>query len=322
MGTLNPSFRRPNYIPQGAAHESVVSAIQSHDNSITDLNQAIAVQAGQIAALKTPSTTTSGGATSTTTQVSTENVTNVTVIGGGAVNDQSGVTAYVTTQNDNGDAIIFSDASAIALTLNSGVTIPWYCFILNQGAGTVTATPQQGTINGNSTLAIMGGSWLTIFFDGTNFWAEANGGTSSVVTQLIAGTGISLSPPGGTGVVTLSTSGGSSYSLGGALSSSNGSLGAGAGAGASITGVVGLDGNHYVEILTGSAPISGTTIFTVTFTTSRGHNTYPVFTLTGAYSSLTQIPIPVGGSATQYSLQAGSTALAAITSYVFYVSCP
>lgn len=167
---LNPSFRRPNVVPAGVAHESVRSAIFSHDQSITDLNQAIAVQAGQISALKSPSTSTSSG-TSTTTQVSTENVTNNTTISGGVVNNQTGNITYTTAQGDNGALIILADTSPVAVTLNNAVTLPWYCFITNQAAGLVTLTPQQNLIDGNATQTLQQGYFLTLFFDGTNFWS-------------------------------------------------------------------------------------------------------------------------------------------------------
>lgn len=169
---LNPSFRRPNYIPQGAAHPSVVSAVQSHDNSITDLNQAIKVQAGQIAALKSPSTSTSSS-TSTTTQVSTEDVTNTTVISGGTVNNQTGVLSYITAQGDNGALIIFADASPVAVTLNNSVTLPWYTFIYNGGTSNVTLTGQQGTINGSANEIVTPGLFSIVFFDGSNYFGAA-----------------------------------------------------------------------------------------------------------------------------------------------------
>lgn len=166
---LTPSFRRPNVIPAGAAHDSVRSAIQSHDNSITDLNQAIASQASQISALKSPTSSASGGA-STTTQVSTENVT-TNIVSGGIVNNQSGNVVYTTAQMDNGALIIFSDASPIAVTLNNSVTLPFYCFVVNQGPGLVTLTPQQNSINGNASQTLQQGYFLTLFFDGTQWWS-------------------------------------------------------------------------------------------------------------------------------------------------------
>jgi hypothetical protein len=66
------------------------------------------------------------------------------------VNNQSGVTSYATQSGDDGVLILFSDASAIAVSLTTQ-TPPWSSFISNQGAlgaGTVTLTPAVGTING------------------------------------------------------------------------------------------------------------------------------------------------------------------------------
>lgn len=167
---LTPSFRRPNIVPAGAAHESVRSAIWSHDQSITDLNQAVAAQAKNIASIKSSATAATSG-TSTTTQVSTENVTNNTTISGGVVNNQTGVAVYITAQGDNGALLIFADTSPVAVTLNNSVTLPWYCVVTNQSTGIVTLTPQQNTINGNASEIVPEGYFLSVYFDGTEFWA-------------------------------------------------------------------------------------------------------------------------------------------------------
>jgi hypothetical protein len=164
--SLTPSFRLPVSIPEGVVHSSVKDAIEDHDNAILDLQQAIPALKNQITALGTPPASTSTG-TSTTTAVSTQNVTNVTV-GGGPVNNQTGVTAYTTAQSDNGALVIFNDASPVAVTLNNSVTLPWYFVIANYGAGTVTLTPQQGTLTGSVTVPT--GYAQSIYFDGSGFW--------------------------------------------------------------------------------------------------------------------------------------------------------
>jgi hypothetical protein len=199
---LSPSFRRPNTIPADKADASVCSAIQSHDNSITDLNQAVASLKGQISGLTPASASTSGSATNTTS--STENITQIT-IGGGPVNNQSGVTAYITAQSDNGAEIVLNDASAIAVTLNQSATLPWYCFINNEGTGTATLTPQLGTINGAANLALVGGDFAIVFFDGMNFTALTPASAGSGVTSIVPGTNVTVSGP--TGNVTVNATG-------------------------------------------------------------------------------------------------------------------
>lgn len=166
---LNPAFRRPNTIPHGAAHDSVRSAIQSHDNSITDLNQAVASLKTQINDL-TPSSSSSSG-TATNTATSTESITNVTTISGGVVNDQTGVTAYTTANSDNGALLLLGDTDPVAVSLNQSVALPFYFFVLNQGAGLVTLTPQLGEIDGGATQILAEGFGATIFFDGFNFFS-------------------------------------------------------------------------------------------------------------------------------------------------------
>jgi phage-related tail fiber protein len=132
------------------------------------------------------------------------------------VNDQTGVAAYTTQQSDSGSEIVFSDASPIAVTINPAVLqVPWFTTISNQGAGTATITPSSGTINGVAALTLPGGSWVTVFFDGVNFWADSPGSTVGGVTQIVAGAGIALTPSGGTGAVTVTVIGASgSYTSG------------------------------------------------------------------------------------------------------------
>ena len=167
--SLSPSFRLPPFIAPGNAHPEVIEAVNYAADGITDLNQAITSLKTQIDA-KANATTTAAPSTNTTS--STESVTNVT-IGGGPVNNQTGVTAYTTAQMDNGALLIFADASPVAVTLNNSVTLPWYCFVTNQAAGLVTLTPQQGTINNAASENITTGLFSVVFFDGTNWWAAA-----------------------------------------------------------------------------------------------------------------------------------------------------
>jgi hypothetical protein len=94
----------------------------------------------------------------------------------GAVNDQAGVTAYTTMPSDNGALIIFDDASPIAVTLGISASVPWFCVLVNMGAGLATLTPASGTISyvGNPAAASMPlstGMFAWVGFDGSEFWA-------------------------------------------------------------------------------------------------------------------------------------------------------
>jgi hypothetical protein len=161
-----------------------------------------------------------------------------------------------------------------------------------------------------------------------------NGGTTQTGTQgtdtklltagTISGTGATLCTDANGGATTSGCTSGGTYSLGGTLTSSNISLGTGAGTGATVVGIQGLDGNHYISLTTGTSPAASATIYTLTFTSSRGHSTSCI--LSGAnmeyYTSLNQIPLLLSYSATSYSMQSTATALTASTSYIFLVSCP
>lgn len=115
---------------------------------------------------------TPGGGTTTVIEGGTGGGGSVTEAGI-PVNNQSGVTSYATQSGDDGVLILFSDASAIAVSLTTQ-TPPWSSFISNQGAlgaGTVTLTPAVGTINGAGTLTIPPSYWALVAFDGSNWWA-------------------------------------------------------------------------------------------------------------------------------------------------------
>ncbi len=140
--------------------------LQALYKALGNHTQAFQLQSDKIAKLKAGTTTTvfeggggGGGGSITATGV--------------AVNNQSGQTSYSTLSGDNNALIVFSDASPIAVTLNSQ-TPPWSCFIANigaLGAGTVTLTPFSGTINGGATLAVLPTYFALAAFDGTNWFA-------------------------------------------------------------------------------------------------------------------------------------------------------
>lgn len=143
------------------------------------------------------------------------------------------------------------------------------------------------------------------------------------VTRILAGTGIAVSPGSGLGNVTVSSTAGAGYSLGGALTTANVVLGPGAGAGATLNAVVGLDGNHQIDITTGTGPAVNGIVFTVTFTTSRGHVTYPIVKniVVSAGHSPFDVEPSAASSATTYQAFSG-TGLDASTNYVWNISAP
>jgi hypothetical protein len=164
----NALFQLPFNLPDSVPQE-VHQAFRFHANAIQDCQTAILGPGGllaQVQALKNPTSTSS----STTTVIpNTETVNPGTSSNVGSVNDQSGNTAYVTQQSDNGALIVLNDASAIALTLTSGVTVPYCFFVTNLGAGLVTLTPTSGIVNGAGTLPI--DNTAIVAFDGTDWWS-------------------------------------------------------------------------------------------------------------------------------------------------------
>ncbi len=164
--STSPSIRLPISIPEGDATASVREALLTHDNGLVVLNQAIKALSAQVKA-GTGSSTAASSSTTTVVQNS-ETIVVGTSSNIGTVNNQSGLTAYSTAQSDNGAFVILSDALAIAVTLTTPLTIPWFCFFVNLGAGLATATPLSGTINGGAALSFT--KWAIVSFDGTNFF--------------------------------------------------------------------------------------------------------------------------------------------------------
>ena len=148
-------------------------------NALTDLYQAVPALKTQIDANKSSVSSVKDTVTNITTN--TETIVQQAAPNTGFVNSQVGVTAYVTAQADYGKLIVLNDASAIAVTLSTtvgGISLPFYCRVLNLGAGTATLTPVSGLIysavapSGAANYALTTGNSIGIWFDGTNFYAS------------------------------------------------------------------------------------------------------------------------------------------------------
>jgi hypothetical protein len=292
---LVPSFRFPNNISDQEVHPEVRKAIKSAFQAFTDIYSAIPQLKSQIDA-NTASVAANSKAISVRSNVSSTSSTMSGAASGlGGVTNRTSVTSYPTSGSDNGTLLVLDDASAIAVTLNSGVSTPYLLFAINSGAGTATFTPSTGTVNGSANLPLTTGEGAIFFFDGTNWEA---------ITCAVGG-------------------GGGGYSLGGAVTTANVALGAGAGSGATITAVVGLDGSHQVTITTGSSPILNGIVYTLTFSASRGHNVFPIGQCCVVSVGHTHIDlISPGGLPTSYAGYAKDVALDAGTSYSWNVSAP
>ncbi len=308
MATINAAQK---YFPQidKSVQPEVTVHLQRIYTAINDHDQAIVTLSG-----KTPGSSSNpnptAGATSNnfaTTIVQGGGVTTFNSQTGpvsyfpnlGIVNNQGGVTSYITQTSDNGGLIILNSASPIAVTLNFGVTVPWYTTISNEGTGTATITPSSGTINGLASITLPGGSWVTIYFDGANWWADAPGSNVGGVTQLIAGTNITLSPTSGTGVVTINASGGTS-GVTQIVAGTNITLSPAGG-----TGVVTINASGgtsgVTQIVAGTnitlSPAGGTGVVTIS-ATGGGGGTADHFLASGAPATIAvQSGAGIGGSA-------------------------
>lgn len=147
---LVPSFRLPSKIPDGVVHPTVKKAIENNVNGLVDVNQAISSLKAQVDAVKA-----TASAATTTTAATVTPVVSTSFPGLGTVNNQEGNTSYTTASSDNGALILLSNASPIAVTLNSVTQVPFLLFITNLGSGTATLTPSSGLVNGAASFALL-----------------------------------------------------------------------------------------------------------------------------------------------------------------------
>lgn len=177
MSTNPPSFRiawESQIAKLPPEHQTV---IRSQMNAFTDLYQAVTALNTKVEGVKSSAASTAASVENVTNNSETiiQQVANVI----GFVNSQIG-TSYVTLPSDYGAFIIFNDASAIAVTLSTlgsggGITLPWYAWVWNEGAGLVTLTPASGTISYPNNLAaasmpVPQGFAAYVEYDGTNFY--------------------------------------------------------------------------------------------------------------------------------------------------------
>jgi hypothetical protein len=161
------SFRFPFKLPPDT-HEQVAAAIRYTFSGVKDLNDAVKKLNTKVNA--------NTGAVSTVTQV----VNTVTSGGGGGgtsplfgfVNLQPNLTpgAYTLAQTDLGGLILVQSAIAFALTLNSGLTLPFFVTVFNLGSATITATPSAGNVNNAASITVVPNQLAIFYFDGSNWW--------------------------------------------------------------------------------------------------------------------------------------------------------
>ncbi len=143
---------------------------------IVDLNQAIAALVPKVHSTATTANTAASSSSSSSSGVSSFNSETGAVVYFptlGSVNDQLGVAAYTTQTTDNGAKIVVGDSSAVAVTLNSAVTAPWFCVIDNDSSAVANLAPTSGLLYGEQSIQPSG--FGIIYFDGTDFWCGATG---------------------------------------------------------------------------------------------------------------------------------------------------
>jgi hypothetical protein len=174
MSTNPIQFRIPQFdltTEEGrqAAHRYVASGL-------VDLNQAVAALKPQVDSTATVANAaaSSSGTSAGVSSFNSETGAVVYFPQLGTVNDQIGQASYATQQSDNGAKIIVGDASGVAVTLSPTVTAPWFTIIDNDSSAIASLTAGGGSLFGAQ--EIVPGGFGIVFFDGTDFWADAAGG--------------------------------------------------------------------------------------------------------------------------------------------------
>jgi hypothetical protein len=160
------SFRFP-FDLDGKVDPEVVQAHRYAFQGILDLNNAVTSLKSQVEGLKTPTTAPQNNLAGVLAEVAG---TKRFVSGFGYVNNQSAAHEYMTTVRDLGKLIVFKPAAPMVVTLDTGISPPWFSLITNLGTGDVMLVPLSGTINGNLSAIISTGGFALVFFDGANFW--------------------------------------------------------------------------------------------------------------------------------------------------------
>lgn len=204
MSTLNPIQMRYPFEAQLADQpQGIRDAHRYAFYGLVDMQKAVSSLKGQITSLQKASASSSTSSSNTASIVTESGFPGL-----GTVNDQTGNTAYVVQDGDNGILLVLSDSATTDVTLNNAVTTPWLMFFANTGSGEVVFTPLSGTITssqgaGASSLTVPSGQWGLIVFDGTNWWAaastegvqELNGLTGDIFIVPGFGIGVTVTAP-------------------------------------------------------------------------------------------------------------------------------
>jgi hypothetical protein len=90
-------------------------------------------------------------------------------------NDQTG-TSYTLLLSDNGKIVTFNNASAITVTVPSGLPVGFNCMIVQKGAGQVTLLASSTTINNRQSLTKTAGQWAVASLISTSTNVYVSGG--------------------------------------------------------------------------------------------------------------------------------------------------
>lgn len=130
---------------------------------ILDLNQAIASLHSQVQ-------TNATNVKNVTQQInaSTTTITGTTL----PVNVNQQTADYILQQSDFGGLVVFSGTGPYALTLNNGISRPFFGAALNLSSGNITVAPVSPyLVNNLVSVTVLPTQWIFYWFDGVNWWA-------------------------------------------------------------------------------------------------------------------------------------------------------
>lgn len=235
-----PSLEGKVHPDADLAIKMLFNATQQHDDAITAVNTKVtAAQATATAAAAANSPTTPATTPITTATFPAAFSDAITSTLGTVDNDVS--TAKTIQGSNYGGLVTIDNAAPVVVTLNDAVTPNFFTFLQNLGTGNATLTPMSGNINGVATISLPPNTGMTVFWDGTDWWATTVPlSILSAVTSLNGETGaVTLTSAGATVAITTPTSGTINLeATGSGVPSVNGITGAvtiAAGAGATVS---------------------------------------------------------------------------------------
>ena len=157
---------------QGKVDPEVGKVIELLGKGLKDAHDAISALKRQHDTLASQVQDVSATATAASQTANTVAAAQQQPVSAGQVTTQT--TDYTTQQSDQLGVVLLQGTTALTITLNNNVSVPFTTRIANQTTqiATLQSSVAGSTINGGATYSLPSGSSVTVNFDGTNWVAS------------------------------------------------------------------------------------------------------------------------------------------------------